>query len=134
MNIPEGLPAVEVVVYGGSGGPNKNSIPVRNDFAQHGSDIGYVKNGEHFLILDQAKISPAVAKEYFNSGWAVIWRLVGLQLYPGAKLNCVEQIGHLKVVKEVPFPTEDGEELVLILKKVEYIDGNQVFTWRKPQG
>jgi len=135
MTIPNDLPKVEVVIYDGKGGPGKDSIPVRNDFAQHGADIGYAKNDDHLWMADVSKISEAMKKECFNSGWAVVWKSQdGAKLVPAYSLNCVEQTGHLKVVESQPAPPAPEDELlVLKLVKVEHIDG-QVFYFKKLEG
>ncbi len=96
-------PTVEIEIYGGSGGPEDNAIPVRED--RNWGDLGFVKNGDHFLILDADKGTPAQIKEHFYAGWVQIRKLDGTLVFQcRSAVNWIEVAGHVKILTPTPTP------------------------------
>ena len=89
---------IEVEVYGGSGGPENNGVPVRP--GRYEMNFGYVLNGEHLLMCEDTG----------NTAWhRSTWSRV---LFPDGTLpfvspngeNWMERQGHLRVVEPAPVP------------------------------
>ena len=94
----------EVVVYGGSGGPLKNGIPVRN--AVKDGDLGYATNGDRLLMARDL-----TDQQWHRGSFARVTKLNGDLLFSSESgENWMERQGHLRlVVYDVPGPIPTPE-------------------------
>ena len=86
----------EVIVYGGSGGPAKNGIPVRS--AVKDGDLGYAINNDRLLMAHDL-----TDQQWHRGSFARVTKLNGELLFSsGSGENWMERQGHLKVVTSIP--------------------------------
>jgi hypothetical protein len=115
--IPVGIPKLTRVVKVGSGGPNKDSIPVKEDLG--GSVIGYLKNGTVVRIVDP--IYPGISKyrRLANGSTWVVFEPVDSTLF--ARWNDIwcEENGHLFEMEPLPPAPEEGYEYEVLAERWE---------------
>jgi hypothetical protein len=116
--IPQGIPTVNRIVKGGSGGPNKDSIPVRED-AVGGSITGYLANEKIVRIVDPAYSGASHYRKLWNGTTQVQFDLGTSDLVKGLDGWC-EENGHLFSVEVEPPPVvEEGEEYEVLEERWE---------------
>jgi hypothetical protein len=108
--IPANIPLVVRVVKNGSGGPNKDSIPIREDLG--GPTIGYLPTGFTIRIVDPAYPGAGnYRKEWAGNIWVdFIGKYVDLNglvqvAAAGNKDYLCEETSHLYPVEEPPGDT-----------------------------
>jgi hypothetical protein len=107
MPFPSNLPVVTRLVKKGSGGPNKDSIPVYEDLA--GARTAYLKNDSVIKIVDPSY--PGISryrKTHVGTTWVSFVNFDGSDFVPGQESWC-EETGHLFAVASEP---QDLVELV----------------------
>lgn len=110
--IPAGIPTVVRIVVRGSGGPEKNAIPAKEDLG--GGTIGYLKNGTVVRIVDPTY--PGISKyrkQYNGTTWVVFAETVTQQV-KGDDIWC-EETGHLVEMEEPPI---EGDEYIQVWREV----------------
>jgi hypothetical protein len=115
--IPSGIPTVNRIVKGGGGGPNKDSIPVRED-AMGGAITGYLKNDTIVRIVDPAYSGSSHSRKVWNGTTQVQFDLGTSDLVKGQDGWC-EETGHLYQVEIEPPPVEEGEEYEVLEERWE---------------
>jgi hypothetical protein len=116
--IPSGVPTVNRIVKGGSGGPNKDSIPVRED-AMGGAITGYLQNAKVVRIVDPAYPEANHYRKLWNGTTQVLFDLGTSDLVKGQD-NWCEENGHLYPVEVEPPPVvEEGEEYEVLEERWE---------------
>jgi hypothetical protein len=119
--IPSGIPKVTRIVKNGMGGPNKDSIPVKEDLG--GGAIGYLKNETQVNIVDPSYPGISKYRKVSNGSTWVVFEDAAGKLFSGLNDIWCEESGHLVEVESEPeeewvecsYRFEDGR---LFLKKI----------------
>lgn len=87
-------------IYGGE----KGYVPVRDNAAQKGMDVGKAANGLQLLVPARDRLTPAQQKVYFDSGWCQVASPVNDDLFvPITGENWVE-MSHVRLLPDPVTP------------------------------
>ncbi len=115
--IPSGIPKITKVVKNGMGGPNKDSIPAKEDL---GSDaIGYVKTGTLVRIVDPTYPGIGHYRKLWGGSTWVVFEPVDTSLFKGLNDIWIEENSHLFDVEPGPEPVAEGKDYEVLAERWE---------------